>query len=58
MEARCYVGGDRRTKFVVLKSDWRDWLVVLGTLVFCVAVVLYPWPALRAVLAILGLTGL
>lgn len=58
MEARCYVGGDRRTKFVLLKSSWRDWAVPAAAAVYCAAAVLLPWPHLRAVLAGLGWAGL
>ncbi len=58
MEARCYVGGDRRTKFIVLRSRWSDWAVAAVTAAICLAVVLLPWPALRDVLAGLGLPGL
>jgi energy-coupling factor transport system permease protein len=58
MEARCYVGGDRRTKFVVLQSGRRDWLVLMGTLIFALAVVLFPWPPIRSLLGALGLSGL
>ncbi len=58
MEARCYMGGDTRTKFVVLKSGWRDYGVVAATLVFAVFVVWFRWPALRDLLALIGITGL
>jgi energy-coupling factor transport system permease protein len=55
MEARCYVSGEGRTKFVVLQGSWRDWAVVLVTLAFSVFVVAYPWPALHDLLASAGL---
>ncbi len=55
MEARCYVSGEGRTKFIVLQGTGRDWAVVLVTLVFAAFVVVYPWPALHDVLAGLGL---
>jgi len=55
MEARCYVSGEGRTKFVVLRANQRDWLVVLAALVFALFVVLVPWPALHDLLAALGL---
>jgi energy-coupling factor transport system permease protein len=58
MEARCYVGGERRTKFVVLKSSWRDFAVVFIALGFSAAVVAIHWPAVRELLALLGLRGL
>lgn len=57
MEARCYVGGERRTKFVVLKGSRRDVLVVLGVLAFAVFVVALRWPALRDLLALVGVAG-
>ncbi len=55
MEARCYVSGEGRTKFVVLQDNWRDWAVVLITLAFAAFVVVYPWPALHDLLSGLGL---
>lgn len=58
MEARCYIGGDGRTKFVRLKSERRDYLVVAGCLGFLLFIVLYPWPAFRDVVSLIGLTGL
>ena len=58
MEARCYMGGDTRTKFVVLKSDGRDYWVVAAILVSSVFVVWFRWPALRDLLAMIGITGL
>lgn len=44
MEARCYMGGDLRTKFVVLHSSWRDWLAVGIGLALFLIVLLVPWP--------------
>ena len=58
MEARCYMGGDTRTKFVVLKSDRRDYWVVAAILAFSVFVVWFRWPALRDLLALIGITEL
>ena len=58
MEARCYVSGEGRTKFVVLRGNRRDWAVVLLTLAFAVLVVVYPWPAFHDMLAGLGLRWL
>ena len=55
MESRCYVSGERRTKFVVLQGSWRDWAAVLLALAVAVFVVVYPWPALHDVLAAIGL---
>lgn len=58
MEARCYVSGEARTKFVVLHGTWRDALVVAGTLVFSIFMVAMRWPAMRELLSFIGLTGL
>jgi energy-coupling factor transport system permease protein len=58
MEARCYIGGDGRTKYVVLKGSRRDVVVVAGTVVFFFLMVLVPWPSARSLLALVGLTGL
>jgi energy-coupling factor transport system permease protein len=54
MEARCYVSGEGRTKFIVLHSGWRDWAVVGLTMAFTVFMVVYPWSALHDLLAALG----
>jgi energy-coupling factor transport system permease protein len=58
MEARCYIGGDGRTKFVVLKSRLRDYVVVAAAILLFLIVAFYPWPALRDLLSPLGITGL
>jgi energy-coupling factor transport system permease protein len=55
MEARCYVSGEGRTKFVVLQSTALDWLVVALALAFTLFMVAYPWPALHQLLAGLGI---
>ncbi len=55
MEARCYIGGDGRTKFILLKSGPRDYAVVAVTLLFFVIVVFTPWPSLRETLDLVGL---
>jgi energy-coupling factor transport system permease protein len=55
MEARCYVSGEGRTKFVVLQGNGRDWAVVLLILALAVFVIVYPWPAFHDMLAGLGL---
>ena len=45
MEARCYTGGDQRTKFVELHGRPRDWLVMAAALaVFVLIVFVIPWP--------------
>jgi energy-coupling factor transport system permease protein len=54
MAARCYLGGDGRTKFVTLQSSPRDYaaLAIFGVLVLVLA--LTPWPSLGEVLAMIG----
>lgn len=54
MEARCYIGGDGRTKFVVLKSTPRDYVALAVALAFFIFIVFTPWPAIRDVLSGLG----
>jgi len=54
MEARCYVSGEGRTKFIVLKGNWRDWSVVGLALAFTIFMVVTPWPALHDAQAALG----
>jgi energy-coupling factor transport system permease protein len=45
MEARCYMGGDQRTKFIVLHSSLRDWLVALAFVaMFVLVVFVIQWP--------------
>jgi energy-coupling factor transport system permease protein len=45
MEARCYMGGDQRTKFIVLHSRPRDWVVALAFVaLFVLIVFIIPWP--------------
>jgi energy-coupling factor transport system permease protein len=58
MEARCYIGGDGRTKFVVLKSSRRDYLVVAVVFSFFIFMITFPWPAIRDLLSTIGVTGL
>lgn len=58
MEARCYIGGDGRTKFIILKSSWRDYVVVAVAILLFLTVWLYPWPALRELFSLVGVTGL
>lgn len=58
MEARCYMGGDTRTKFVVLKSGYRDYVVVAATLALAIFVWRFPWPSTIDVLALIGVAGL
>ena len=42
MEARCYHGGEGRTRLHVLKMQRRDWLAILVTAVFLALVILEP----------------
>ena len=39
MECRCYNGGEGRTKLHVLRFALRDWLVMVGFVVLCAAVI-------------------
>ena len=55
MEARCYISGDGRTKFVTLKSNRLDYIVAVGSLVLFVIIQLIPWPSIRIILLGLGL---
>ncbi len=50
MEARGYIGGAGRTKFITLKGSWLDIVLTLGMLMLCVAILLTPWPALHTLL--------
>ena len=47
MEARSYVGGKGRTKFVELHFRAADWVAILLSLAVWLAVWLLPWPTLR-----------
>ena len=42
MEARCYHGGEGRTRLHVLKVEKRDWIAILITALFIVLVILEP----------------
>jgi len=42
MEARCYHGGEGRTRLHVLKVERRDWIAILITAVFLALVILEP----------------
>jgi len=48
MEARCYVGGKGRTKFVQFHSRPLDWLVGVCTLAVFMGAWLIPWPAISS----------
>ncbi|MBN1993363.1 MAG: energy-coupling factor transporter transmembrane protein EcfT [Anaerolineae bacterium] len=54
MEARCYLGGAGRTKFIILKSGKRDYLVGLAVLIFCLIIIFIPWPSARDILFLMG----
>jgi energy-coupling factor transport system permease protein len=58
MEARCYIGGNGRTKFVVLKSGKRDYLVGAVLLLFCLVIILATWPSVRDILSLIGFGGI
>ncbi len=58
MEARGYVSGDGRTNYVELHARPIDYLVVVGALLLTVLFIWSPFPALRDLLAPLGITGL
>ena len=58
MEARCYVSGAGRTKFVVLKSSMSDYLAITGAFIFMLVMIFLPWPAIRNVAALFGFNGL
>ena len=58
MEARCYVSGAGRTKFVVLKSSTSDYLAIAGAFIFMLVMIFLPWPAIRNVAALFGFNGL
>ena len=58
MEARGYSSGTGRTQFVELHGGPRDVAVVVGAVAFMVLMIWSPFPALRDVLAQLGITGL
>ncbi len=58
MEARCYVSGAGRTKFVVLKSRASDYLAIAGAFIFMLVMIFLPWPAVRIVITLFGFNGL
>ncbi|HXF62227.1 MAG TPA: energy-coupling factor transporter transmembrane component T [Caldilineaceae bacterium] len=58
MEARGYVSGGARTRFVELRARPLDYVVVGGALLFMLVMIWFPFPALRDVLAPLGIRGL
>lgn len=55
MEARCYLGGDGRTKFIQFKSSIKDYVAAGAALLFFVLMISITWPSLREVMAAFGL---
>lgn len=58
MEARGYISGDGRTNFVELHARAIDGMVVVIALLVAALLIWSPFPALRDLLAPLGITGL
>ncbi len=58
MEARGYISGDGRTRFVELHATVVDYIVVVLAVLLAALLIWSPFPALRDVLASLGITGL
>ncbi len=58
MEARGYVSGDGRTNFVELRARLLDYVVVVVALLLTALLIWNPFPAVRDLLAPLGITGL
>jgi energy-coupling factor transport system permease protein len=58
MEARCYVSGAARTRFVVLTARPVDHAVVATSFAIMLVMIFLPFPSLRDVLAPFGVTGL
>jgi energy-coupling factor transport system permease protein len=54
MEARCYVSGEGRTKYVELHNSTVDYVVIAATFAFMLLMMFYPWPSLHSVLASYG----
>lgn len=58
MEARCYVSGAGRTKYVILESRALDYVVVAASFIFMLVMIFFPWPAVKDILAGMGMGGL
>jgi energy-coupling factor transport system permease protein len=58
MEARGYISGDGRTNFVELHARALDFVVVVIALLLAALLIWSPFPALRDLLATIGITGL
>lgn len=50
MEARCYLGGEGRTRFVTLRGGWKDALAVSGCAAYLVWAQWIAWPAVSSLL--------
>jgi energy-coupling factor transport system permease protein len=50
MEARCYVGGKARTKFIQLHGTPLDVVIVVVVFALCAGLLFAPWPALHELL--------
>jgi len=58
MEARCYMGGEGRTKFAQFHARPRDYAVVLGAIIVFGVAFFAPWPSVTQIAAALGFPGL
>ena len=58
MEARCYVGGENRTRFVQFHMRPLDYVVIAAAIVYAVVMTLIPWPDVHVVAAQFGVPGL
>ncbi len=58
MEARGYVSGDGRTNYIELHARLIDYVVLVVVLLLAALLIWSPFPALRDVLAQIGITGL
>jgi energy-coupling factor transport system permease protein len=57
MEARCYMGGEGRTKFVQFNAQLRDHAVVIGALAVFLIMAATPWPSATQIVTALGFPG-
>jgi energy-coupling factor transport system permease protein len=58
MQARGYVSGEGRTRYIQLRSRPVDWLATLVALLIMLLLLAYRWPAVRDLLAQVGVMGL
>lgn len=58
MEARCYVSGAKRTRFVVLTARPIDHVVTVASFAILLVMIFYPFPPIRELLAPYGIRGL